>query len=209
MKRSSAECNGATPHAPTFAPTAAGWLLRWFTSSRHRESLEGDLLEEIAAGRSQAWYWRQVGWAVYEHACSVVRQQLITFLAATMFFLVALWVIAPATYHVMDWARAQESLRILVLLAWLGGVPLLLGGVAGAAERRRRIGAILLGAALAWLTPVTLPFNFAVCDLCARPLDTAAPGSILLLTTAASALLAGLGAWCVGRIHPLVQEKFS
>lgn len=190
-------------------PIPARWLLRWFTDRRHRESLEGDLLEEMAAGRSAAWYCRQVGWAVYENVCGIVRRQLTTFLAATVFFLVALWVIAPATYHVMDWARAQESLRILVLLAWLAGVPLILGGVAGAAERRRRIGAILLGATLAWLTPVTLPFNFAVCDLCARPIESTTPGSILLLTTAASALLAGLGAWGVGRIHPLDQEKFS
>jgi len=190
------------------APAAAQRLLRWFVPHQHRESLEGDLLEELAAGRSAAWYWRQVGWAAYEHLCTLVRRQLITFLAATLFFLVALWFIAPATYPVMDWARAQE-LRLLVLLAWVAGVPLVLGGFAGAAGRRGRIGAILLGAALAWLTPVTLPLNFAVCDLCARPIDTAAPGSIVLLTTAASALLAGLGAWGVGRIHPLVQEKFS
>jgi len=194
---------------PPAAPAVARLLLRWFTSPSHRESLEGDLLEELAAGRSQSWYWRQVGWAVYEHACGVVRHQLTTFLGATVFFLVALWIIAPATYRVMDWARGQESLRILVLLAWLAGVPLILGGVAGAAERRQRIGAILLGATLAWLTPVTLPFSFAMCDLCARPIESTTPGSILLLTTVASALLVGLGAWGAGRIHPLNQEKFS
>ena len=195
--------------APLRMPALAQWTLRVFASGRHRETLEGDLLEELAAGRSAGWYWRQVGWAVYEHALGVIRQQLTTFLAATLFFLAALWVIAPATYQVMDWARAQESLRILVLLAWLAGVPFILGGVAGAAESRRRVGAILLGATLAWLTPVTLPLNFAVCDLCARPIDTTAPSSILLLTTTASALLVGLGAWVAGRIHPLVQEKLS
>jgi len=189
-------------------PAIARLLLR-FSSARHRESLEGDLLEELAAGRSQSWYWSQVGWALYEQVCSIARQQLTTFLAATVFFLVALWFIAPATYQVMDWAGARESLRIFVLLAWLAGVPLILGGVAGAAERRRRIGAILFGAALAWLTPVTLPFSFAVCDLCAQPIESTASGSILLLTTTASALLVGLGAWGVGRIHPLNQENFS
>lgn len=190
-------------------PAMAQWLLRVFASGPHRETLEGDLLEGLAAGRSPGWYWRQVGWAVYEHALGVVRQQLTTFLAATLFFLTALWVIAPATYQVMDWARTQDSLRILVLLAWLAGVPFILGGMAGAAERRRRVGAILLGATLAWLTPVTLPLNFAVCDLCARPIETTAPSSILLLTTTASALLVGLGAWAAGRFHPLVQENLS
>lgn len=160
------------------------------------------MLEEFAAGRTTLWYWRQVGCALYERACSVARQQAATFLAATLFFVVALWVIAPATYPVMGWARTLEPLRVVVLLGWLAGVPFVLGAVAGAAERRKRIGAILLGAALAYLTPVTLPFTSAVCDLCARPVDAATPDTILFLTPLGSALLAGLGAWVFGRFHP-------
>ena len=187
-------------------PPLATALLRSLAAARYRDELEGDLLEEWAAGRSASWYWRQVMHALCEHACLIVRQQIITCLAAAAFFFGALWVIAPLTYPVMDWARATEPLRVLVLLAWLAGVPVILGSVAGAAERSRRVGAILLGAAFAYLTPVTSPFNFAVCDLCASP-SGSTPASMLYLTSVGSALFAGLGAWAVRKLHPTFQEK--
>lgn len=182
-------------------PRFAQALLQRCSRGRFQESLEGDLLEEFAEGRSSAWYWRQVFCAVHEHLRCIARQQILTFAAAALFFIVALWVIAPATYPVVGLARTLEPVRVLVLLAWLAGVPFILGGVAGAAERRQRAGAILLGAALAYLTPVTLPFTSAVCDLCSHPAGAVLPDSILLLTPFGSALLAGLGAWLAGRFH--------
>lgn len=182
-------------------PRFAQALLQRCCKGRFQESLEGDLLEEFVSGRSDGWYWHQVLCAMREHLRNVARQQMLTCAAATLFFIVALWVIAPATYPVVGLARTLEPARVLVLLAWLAGVPFILGGVAGAAERRRRAGAILLGAALAYLTPVTLPFTSAVCDLCSHPAGAALPDSILLLTPFGSALLAGLGAWLVGRFH--------
>jgi hypothetical protein len=188
-------------------PRIAAALLRIFAGARYGDDLEGDLLEEWAAGRSTWWYWRQVLHALGEHAGFIVRQQIITCLAAAVFFFGALWVIAPLTYPVMDWARATEPLRVFVLLAWLAGVPVILGGVAGAAERSRRVGAILIGAAFAYLTPVTSPLNFAVCDLCASPAGSAASASMLYLTSAGSALFAGLGAWAVRKLRPNFQEK--
>jgi hypothetical protein len=184
-------------HPPRLART----LLQRCCGGRFHESLEGDLLEEFAAGRSSAWYWRQVACAIQQHLRNVARQQMVTFAAATLFFIFALWLIAPATYPVVGWARTLEPMRALVLLGWLAGIPFILGGMAGAAERRQRAGAILLGAALAYLTPVTLPFTTAVCDLCSHPAGAALPDSILLLTPFGSALLAGLGAWLVGRLH--------
>ena len=45
-------------------PRAATWLLRRFAAGRHSESLEGDLIEQYAQGRSQLWYWRQVATAI-------------------------------------------------------------------------------------------------------------------------------------------------
>jgi hypothetical protein len=41
-------------------PRIAVWLLKRWASPYQRESLVGDLLEMYRAGRSRAWYWRQV-----------------------------------------------------------------------------------------------------------------------------------------------------
>jgi hypothetical protein len=184
------------PRAPRFAQA----LLRRFVKSRHSESLEGDLLEELAAGRTNFWYWRQVGFALYAQGHCMARQQRVTFVAAIAFFLLALWIIAPATYPVMDWTHT-EPLRTFVLLGWLAGVPLVLGVIAGATGRSRHISAILLGATIAYLTPVTRPFDSAVCDLCVGPGSTSVPTTALLLAPLGSALLAGFGAWMAGRFR--------
>jgi hypothetical protein len=188
------------------APRLAQALLRRFVKSRYSECFEGDLLEELAAGRTNLWYWRQVGFALCVQGCFVARQQMVAFVAATAFFMLALWAIAPATYPLMDWART-EPLRTVVLLGWLTGVPLVLGVIAGATERRRRIPAILLGAAIAYLTPVTGPFDSAVCDLCVGPGSTSVPTTALWLAPLGSALLAGFGAWLAGRFRPAATER--
>ena len=41
-------------------PRAATWLLEHLGGCYCREPLSGDLIEEFRAGRSAAWYWRQV-----------------------------------------------------------------------------------------------------------------------------------------------------
>lgn len=41
-------------------PRQATWMLERLTSSTRNEALAGDLLEELRAGRSKGWYWRQV-----------------------------------------------------------------------------------------------------------------------------------------------------
>lgn len=181
-------------------PRLAHALLRHLRGP-FQDSLEGDLLEEFAAGRTRLWFWHQVGCALHERAWQLVREQTPAFLAATLFFLLALWAIAPVTYPVMGWARRVGSLDSLVLLVWLAGVPLLLGGIAGSAQRRRCTGAILLAAACAYLTPLTLPFTTAACDLCSRTEEPAAANTWLrVLTPVGSALLAGAGAWIAGRL---------
>lgn len=186
-------------------PRIAQALLRSL-GGRYVESLEGDLLEEFAAGRTRLWFWYQVACALYEQTWRTVRQQAMTFAAAFTFFLLALWAIAPITYPVMRWARTLES-DVLVLLAWLAGVPFILGGVAGTTERRRFTGAILLAGTCACLTPLTEPFTFAACDLCTRSQQSTAPGAVLLLTPFASALLIGLGAWVATRITGQLQRS--
>jgi hypothetical protein len=45
-------------------PQVATWLLRRLAVGWHSESLEGDLIEQYAQGRSRLWYWRQVAMAI-------------------------------------------------------------------------------------------------------------------------------------------------
>jgi hypothetical protein len=192
---------------PRRVPWLALALLRRF-GGRYSESLEGDMHEELAAGRSAFWCWQQVARTMMVYASTSVRQRLVSFAAAALFFAAALWSIAPATAPVMDWARGFESLRLLVQLGWLAGVPFLLGGLAGSA-RRHRVGAILLGAGLAYMTPITTPFDSAVCDLCVGPGSAVIPGAVRWLTPFGSALLAGLGAWIATRISRTHQESLA
>ena len=44
----------------TEPPRIAGWMLEHFMPECCDEALKGDLLESYRAGRSRAWYWRQV-----------------------------------------------------------------------------------------------------------------------------------------------------
>lgn len=41
-------------------PRLAAWMLNHLTPPARDEALAGDLLEDFRAGRSSAWYWRQV-----------------------------------------------------------------------------------------------------------------------------------------------------
>jgi hypothetical protein len=45
-------------------PRVATWLLQRLAAGWHSESLEGDLIEQYAQGRSCLWYWRQVAMAI-------------------------------------------------------------------------------------------------------------------------------------------------
>jgi len=51
-------------------PRLAVWLLRHLCPSRNREAITGDLLERLAEGRSDGWFWRQVLVAVLVGAAS-------------------------------------------------------------------------------------------------------------------------------------------
>jgi hypothetical protein len=42
------------------APRVAAWMLAHMVPAAHDEALEGDLLEELRAGRGSSWYRRQV-----------------------------------------------------------------------------------------------------------------------------------------------------
>ena len=54
-------------------PTLALWLLRHACPGNHRQALAGDLVEQYSAGRSPAWFWKQVLVAMALGALSELR----------------------------------------------------------------------------------------------------------------------------------------
>lgn len=86
------------------APPLAVWLISRFAPARHREALLGDLSEQLAAGRSSLWYWRQTFAAV----CSVhwpVSRPLLTALKAALLAL-GLIVMGAGT---LSWAQTLQQ----------------------------------------------------------------------------------------------------
>jgi hypothetical protein len=75
-------------------------LLERFDSEGARESLIGDLVEEIGLGRSRFWVWQQVlvlcGLAAIDRARNFAETSHLMALAPGVFFVGALWIAPPA-----------------------------------------------------------------------------------------------------------------
>ena len=185
-------------------PRLALLLMHRFYRGPFSDSLEGDLHEQWSAGRGRLWLWRQVGGALLAQGASgVLRQRLAALVALSLYFLLTLAAIAPATAPVVAWAIGtigpdHDELQLLAVTSWLAGIPLMLGAFAGTVNNWKPVGMVVVATLLAYLTPATLPFQSALCVLCKRPSPALLPGSALLITPIASALVAGLGAWTAG-----------
>jgi hypothetical protein len=59
---------------PAMTVGLATWMLEHLTFGRDNESLSGDLLEELRAGRSAGWYFRQVSMAIGIGVCEAIRE---------------------------------------------------------------------------------------------------------------------------------------
>jgi hypothetical protein len=57
-------------------PRLATWLLEHFVTSSNTEAILGDLTERYQAGKSRAWYWRQVVTAIVVHALNKNREPI-------------------------------------------------------------------------------------------------------------------------------------
>jgi len=82
-------------------PLLALWLLERFDSCGTREALIGDLVEEIAEGRSRFWVWQQVlalcGLAAAGHVRSYAQTAHLIALALGVFFVGGVWIAPPVT----------------------------------------------------------------------------------------------------------------
>ena len=88
-------------------PLSALWLLERLESCGTREALIGDLVEEIALGRSRFWVWQQVlalcGLATVGHVRNYAQTPHLIALALGAFFAGGVW-IAPAASVFETWA---------------------------------------------------------------------------------------------------------
>jgi hypothetical protein len=60
---------------PLGPPKLATWLLEQFSPVFKNAPLAGDLTEEFKQGRSSAWYWRQVFWAILIGLLNLFRKR--------------------------------------------------------------------------------------------------------------------------------------
>jgi hypothetical protein len=81
-------------------PLFALWLLERFDSYGTRGALIGDLLEEMAHGRSRFWVWQQVlalcGLAAVGHVRNCAQTAHLIALALGVFFVGGIWIAPPA-----------------------------------------------------------------------------------------------------------------
>ena len=88
-------------------PLLALWLLERFESHGAREALVGDLIEEIAQGRSRFWVWQQVlalcGLVAVGQARHYVHTPHLIACALGLFFAGGAW-IAPPGMVFQTWA---------------------------------------------------------------------------------------------------------
>jgi hypothetical protein len=83
---------------PTPSVALATWMLDHLTLGSRNDSLSGDLLEELHAGRSAAWYWRQTFSAIAGTLSTKSRDYLVPLLFSAGWSLLypTLW---PAIVH--------------------------------------------------------------------------------------------------------------
>jgi hypothetical protein len=81
-------------------PLFALWLLERFDSRGTREALIGDLVEEIAHGRSRFWVWQQVlalcGLATVGHVRDCAHTAHLITLGLGLLFVGGVWLAPPA-----------------------------------------------------------------------------------------------------------------
>ena len=113
-------------------PRVATWLLRRFAAGWHSESLEGDLIEQYAQGRSRLWYWRQVAMAIVIARSHGFRERTwIAAIRAILHLLTELAVVLGAVSLIDQSRRAHdwqdmlspafiETMTVLVTIASAG-----------------------------------------------------------------------------------------
>lgn len=107
-------------------PRVATWLLQRLGAGRHSESLEGDLIEQYAQGRSRLWYWRQAAMAIVVARARAFRAQ--PWIAATRVFFRLLTELAVVlgVVSAIEQSRRTHELRDMLSPAFVATMALLI-----------------------------------------------------------------------------------
>jgi hypothetical protein len=97
----------------TRAPWLAAWMLEHLVPGDRNEALEGDLLEELCAGRSSNWYWRQMFGSIAAAWRSEIADHRSALVFATVWSMLApVWM---AVVHTRGFVEMATNAR---RLAW-------------------------------------------------------------------------------------------
>ena len=177
-------------------PTLAGWMLAHLVPGESNDPLAGDLREEFCAGRSAAWYWRQVLSAIAIRCVRELRTR------RTAVFFSVLWsMLAPAWMlvfaEVERQARLNEHLAQMIwpwsavcdlgltlaaslLFLWTGILlylfpDLWLTGNLRLRELIRGVAASVPALLVLWLALIALPKHFVAAETNAQVSASRAP----------------------------------
>ena len=106
-------------------PRLALWLLRHWGSAYHRESLEGDLMEQYQEGRGRHWYWRQVAAAILIAQGRFLRALPWAAVTRVLFRCLAEAAALIAVLAVADRARRTHSVAELMSGSFVGTLAVL------------------------------------------------------------------------------------
>jgi ABC-type transport system involved in cytochrome c biogenesis permease subunit len=101
-------------------PKLAMWLLEQWGSPYHSESLAGDLIEQYQQGRSRAWCWRQVAWAIVIARGRFIREMPWTAAYRVLSRLLAETAAVLAVVIIVDRARRTHSFAEMISHTFVG-----------------------------------------------------------------------------------------
>jgi hypothetical protein len=129
-------------------PTVAAWLLNHLGTTRQNDSFAGDLTEEYARGRSQAWYWRQVLLAILIGSWSEIRRHKLLALRALATGWMVIFLESRFLYPIFfrQWWSVAHSSQLLFAAPTLLWTPVsaMTGWLVGRLHRPRHIAFVLL-----------------------------------------------------------------
>jgi hypothetical protein len=107
-------------------PRVATWLLQRLAAGWHSESLEGDLIEQYAQGRSRLWYWRQVAMAIVLARSHAFRAR--TWFAAIRVFLHLLTelMVVLGAVSIIDQSRSAHDWKDMLSPAFIATMTILI-----------------------------------------------------------------------------------